>query len=188
MQRVRKAAHEELELITAMLEVSRLEADRVLMEKREVNIVELVAELRQETEKSVREKPGLSVEWQVAPGLPSLWTDRMKLKIVLKNLLSNAVKFTGEGTVMVDVSARDGGIEIRVTDTGLGVEPEMLSVIFQMFQQGDSLATRHFGGVGLGLYVVKQVLELLGGTVTVESEVGKGSTFRVWIPSLVGGQ
>jgi len=182
LRRVRKAAYEELELITTVMDVSRLEAGRTLVKKSEVNVVELLAELQQETAENVREKPGLSVEWQVAPGLPPLWTDRMKLKVVLKNLLGNAVKFTDEGRVRVDASARDGGIEIRVTDAGSGIEPEILPVIFDMFWQGDSSLTRHYGGVGLGLYIVKQLLELLGGTVTVESDVGKGSTFRVWVP------
>src|ERR1043166_6061035 len=115
-------------------------------------------------------------------GLPPLWTDLGKLQTVLKNLLGNAVKFTSAGRVTVAAAAKSGGVEISVSDTGPGIPPEALSVIFEPFRQGDSSLTRSYGGVGLGLYIVKSFLTLLGGRITVESEVGRGSTFRVWLP------
>jgi PAS domain S-box-containing protein len=182
LQRVRKAAHKQLDLVIALLDVSRLEAGQAPVEMREVDMVELMEELRGETEPSVHEKPGLALEWWVAPELRSLYTDRTKLKIVLKNVLSNAVEFTEQGSITVDVRACDGGVEFRVADTGSGIAPEVLPVIFEMFRQGDSSATRRHGGAGLGLYIVRRMLELLGGTIAVESEVGRGSTFRVWVP------
>jgi signal transduction histidine kinase len=117
-----------------------------------------------------------------------LYTDRTKLKIILKNLLSNAVKFTQEGSVMVEVCSQGNGVEFRVTDTGVGIAPEVKPVIFELFRQGDSSAARRYGGTGLGLYIVRQMIELLGGTVTVESEVGYGSTFRVWLPTNLKGR
>ena len=120
--------------------------------------------------------------WRVSPGLPSLYTDRIKLKIILKNLLSNAIKFTPEGTITVEVFPHEEGVAFRVSDTGIGIAPEVLPVIFELFRQGDSSATRRYGGTGLGLYIVRQLLEVLGGTIAVDSERGRGSTFRVWLP------
>jgi signal transduction histidine kinase len=182
LQRVKKAAYEELELITAILDVSQLEAGQLPVEVREVDVPELIAELRQEME-SAGGKPGLRWEWRVAPELPSLYTDRAKLKAVLKHLLGNAVKFTERGSVTVKVHPREDGVEFWVADTGSGITPEVQAVMFEMFRRGNSALARRYGGVGLGLYIVKQMLGLLGGTVTVESEVGRGSTFCVWVPS-----
>jgi len=109
-------------------------------------------------------------------------TDRMKLKVVLKNLIGNAVKFTAQGEIAIDAVPRDGGIEIAVRDTGVGIAPQVLPIIFEAFRQGDSSFTRPYGGVGLGLYIVRRLLGLLGGSIAVESEIGKGSLFRVWLP------
>ena len=85
----------------------------------------------------------------------------------------------------VQVRARGPGVEIAVADTGTGIAPEAVPVIFEPFGQGEKLLTRRHSGVGLGLYVVRRMLELLGGTITVASTVGQGSTFRVWIPLTV---
>jgi signal transduction histidine kinase len=134
----------------------------------------------------LEKKPGVRLLWQAAPTLPVLHTDHTKLKIVLKNLLENAVKFTDAGTVTMEVQPREGGVEFAVADTGTGIAPEVQEVMFEMFRQGDNSMTRHYGGVGLGLYIVRRLLELLGGTVTVKSEVGQGSTFRVWLPLTAG--
>ena len=108
--------------------------------------------------------------------------DRAKLRIVLQNLLSNAVKFTAQGSISVGVHPSDGGIEFCVADTGIGIAPEVRPVMFELFRQGDGSSTRRYDGAGLGLYVVRRMLELLGGTVEMESEAGRSSTFRVWIP------
>ena len=170
-----------MELITTLLDLSRLEAGQVQVNLTEVDIQELIAELRQETESS-RQKPGLHFEWRVAPEVPPLWTDRFHLKVILTNLIGNAVKFTERGSVMVAVYPHEGGVEWWVTDTGSGIAPEVQAVMFERFRQGHGAAARHYGGVGLGLHIVKCLLELLHSTIVVESEVGKGSTFRVRIP------
>ena len=112
-----------------------------------------------------------------------VYTDRAKLKVVLQNLLNNAIKFTAEGSVTMAAYSQDEGVAVTVSDTGIGIVPEVQAVMFEMFRQGESPLTRHYGGVGLGLYIVSRFLELLGGKVAVESEVGKGATFRVWLPS-----
>ncbi|MGH7966528.1 MAG: ATP-binding protein, partial [Candidatus Binatia bacterium] len=184
LRRMDKSTRELLDLILATLDVSRLEAGRLPVEIAEVCLPDLLSEIADETQDLLREKPDLSFTWQAAPLLPPLRTDRAKLKVVLKNLINNAVKFTAEGRVAVDVhtSSREQGVEIQIMDTGIGIAPDVLPHIFEMFRQGDSSTTRRYGGVGLGLYIVRQLLELLGGTVTVESAVGHGSTFCVWVP------
>ena len=121
--------------------------------------------------------------WRVEAQLPTIYTDPGKLKVVLKNLLSNAVKFTKEGSITVEAQAQGAGVVISVTDTGIGIPADAQAFIFEPFRQVDSSTTRPYSGSGLGLHIVRRLLELLGGTVTVESEVGRGSTFRVWVPT-----
>jgi signal transduction histidine kinase len=169
-----------LELINAILKFNRLEAESV--ELKEVSVSDLIREVEVET-KSLQEQSGLNFVWKVEPELPTLQTDPGKLKVVLKNLVSNALKFTEKGSVAVDAHAKDNGVEIDVVDTGIGIPPESLPIIFEPFRQIESPLTRQHGGIGLGLYIVKRLLEILGGTIKVESEVGRGSIFRVWIPS-----
>jgi PAS domain S-box-containing protein len=182
LRKVDQSARELLELIVAMLNISRLEMGRLPIEVTEVHIADLLAEL--EAELTARgDKPELRLIWQVAPDLPSLFTDRTKLKVILKNLLANAIKFTDVGEVRVTVKAENDGIEFSVSDTGTGIAPEVLPIIFEPFRQGEWAMTRQYGGLGVGLYVVRRLLETLQGSVLVRSEVGKGSSFRVWLPS-----
>ena len=168
-----------LELINAILEFNRLEAESV--ELKEVKLSDLLKEIESETESLISES-GLNFVWNIVPDLPLHRTNPAKLKVVLKNLISNAVKFTEKGSVTVDAHKRASGIEISVSDTGIGIAQENLSVIFEPFRQIENPLTRRHGGIGMGLYIVKKLVEILGGTIKVESEVGHGSTFRVCIP------
>jgi signal transduction histidine kinase len=140
----------------------------------------LLREIETET-RSMLEKPDVAAVWQVAPNLPHLYSDAVKLKVLLKNLIANAAKFTDRGSVTISAEASDAGLEFRVADTGIGMTAETLAVIFEPFRQGDSSSTRRQSGVGLGLYIVTRLLELLAGRIEVESQPGMGSTFRVWI-------
>ena len=180
LRRINKNSKKLLELINAMIDFSRLEAKSV--EIKEVSVSDLIKEIESETQ-SLREMSDLNFVWKIESELPPVRTDPAKLKVVLKNLIGNAVKFTEKGSVTIDAHNKDNGIEINVIDTGIGISPEALPIIFESFRQAENFLTRQHGGVGLGLYVVKRLLELLGGTINVESEVGRGSTFRVWIPS-----
>jgi len=180
IERVETSANELRELITSTLDLSRIEAGSLQLEAEEVDVAEIVRRLGEET-REVRQKPGLRFSWQVASDLPVLRTDPLKLKVVLKNLIVNAIKFTDEGSVTVEVRRYEDGVEFAVVDTGVGIPAGALTRIFEAFrQEGDGRGRR--AGVGLGLYIVRRLVDLLGGTVRVESQAGQGSTFRVWIP------
>ncbi len=183
LHRIDRNAHELLDLITAVLDVSRLEAGRLPVEVKEVNVQDLFTQITDDTQ-GLREQSGLEFVWQVDEPLPLVHTDPGKLKIVLKNLIGNAVKFTAQGRVTIVAAARDGGVEITVEDTGIGIPHEAQRVIFEPFQQLDSAPTRQYGGTGLGLYIVKRLLDVLGGKISVNSKIGRGSTFWVWIPTM----
>ena len=182
LQRADESARDLLELITALLDVSRLEAARLLVETEEIDLAALLRDLTTEAHELLGPNPTTIFQCNLATDLPPLHTDRAKLRVVIKNLVSNAIKFTDSGSVQLQVTARDNGIIFQVNDTGMGIAPEILPVVFEMFRQGDGSAERPHSGVGLGLYIVKRMLELLGGKVEVESQLGQGSTFRVWLP------
>jgi PAS domain S-box-containing protein len=182
VRRISEQGRELLEMVNTTLDLSRLDSGRVPLALEEVDLVGLLAEIELEAQ-LVPKNPALAVSWQVAADLAPLWTDPLKLKVIVKNLLLNALKFTDEGSVIVSAATRDDGVEIAVDDTGIGIAPELVTVIFDAFRQADHPGGRSRGGVGLGLHIVRRLLEMLGGTIAVESEVGRGSTFRVWVPS-----
>ena len=182
LRRTNRSAKELLDLITAVLDVSRLEAGRLPVEVQAVEVPALLEEIKAETQE-VRERSGLEFGWKTEEHLPPLHTDSGKLKVVIKNLIGNAAKFTPEGSITVDAHSRNGGVEISVADTGVGIPPEALALIFEPFRQVNPSPTSYSEGTGLGLYIVKRLLEALGGKIEVESEVGHGSTFRVWVPT-----
>jgi PAS domain S-box-containing protein len=187
LKKIDHSARELLDLVNTTLNVSRLEAGHMPVHVQPVSLVGLMREVIAETQ-GLREKTGLTFSWEVAPDLPVLQTDPTKIKVILKNLISNALKFTEKGAVSVTAYSCANGIEVCVSDTGIGIAPEALPIIFDPFRQVESALTRRHGGIGLGLYIVRRMLDLLGGTVTVESQLGKGSSFRVWLPLTVAGE
>jgi signal transduction histidine kinase/DNA-binding response OmpR family regulator len=182
LQHASKAATGLLGLVQSILDLSRLESGRAPLEIEIISLPELVEEVVREA-RLTRKNPQVEISSTVAEAARSLTTDRRKLRVVLKNLVDNAVKFTEQGRVTVAAAARDQGVELAVSDTGVGIDPALQDVIFEPFRQGEPFLTRQHDGVGLGLYIVRLLLELLGGTVAVESEAGRGSTFRVWMPA-----
>lgn len=184
VRRVDRSAGELLELINATLDLSRLEAGRVSLKEQSVDVAALLREVDQETQPLQQDKPSVALEWNVQARLRPIRTDRTKLKVIIKNLVTNAIKFTDTGGVSVTAAPRAHGVEVTVRDTGIGIAPHALDVIFEPFRQLDSSVTRRFSGVGLGLYIVRRLVDMLGGTIAVESTVGVGSTFRVLVPSV----
>jgi len=180
LQKVQRSAQELLTLINSTLDLSRLETGQTGSVFTEVRLADLIDEVDSET-RGLQERSPLSFLWKVSPNL-HVRTDPAKLKLVLKNLIGNAIKYSERGTVTLDAFPAKGGVEIVLADTGIGIPPEALPIIFEPFRQADASSKRRHGGVGLGLYIVRRLLDMLGGFVSVDSEVGRGSTFRVWLP------
>lgn len=185
LQRIDKNARELLEMIQATLDLSRLEGNKVDLQLQEVAMPSFLRELDIET-RALQQASDLHFEWDIPAELPSLRSDPLKLKMVIKNLIGNAVKFTDQGSVMIGARERDGGVELSVTDTGIGIAPEEQAVIFEPFRQVDGSDTRRHHGAGLGLYIVQRLLQALRGSISVHSQIGRGSTFRVWVPADAG--
>jgi len=178
LKKIDKNSKKLSELITAMLDISRIEAQPV--ELMDIAISELIAEIKSEN-KNLIDDSGLNFTWQIEPNL-HLRSDPVKIKLIVRNLISNAVKFTEKGEVVVEAQRQDDGIAISVTDTGIGIAPEGQQLIFDPFRQIEGHLTREHGGLGLGLYTAKRLLEFLNGKIEVKSAIGHGSTFSIWLP------
>jgi signal transduction histidine kinase len=174
--------------INALLDFSRMDVGRIALNLQPFALgpllEQIVTALRSELEKK-----GLRLIADIEPDLPPVIGDREKLSAVLENLIINALKFTPEGGRITVSASRAGtaarpAARIRVSDTGVGIAPDQIEKIFNRFHQVDTSSTRRFGGVGLGLAIVKSILEAHGTTVTVESELGRGTTFAFVLPVL----
>jgi len=176
-----------LGLINTVLDIAKIEAGRmdVQVSNFEIKpIIELVNMTAQPLVRSIDVKL-LSI---VDENIPTLNTDQDKLKQILLNLLSNAAKFTHEGSISVHAKFSGGNLVVDVVDTGIGVSPEALEIIFEEFQQADSSTTRQYGGTGLGLAISRSMARLLGGDLLATSMQGVGSTFTLQIPLHYGNQ
>ena len=170
-------------LVEDLLNISRMESGRLKYEYAEVNIPEFLNELR-DTFALVAKKKGLELTFEFPQDtLVPAWIDRQKAFEVVSNLIDNAIKYTATGSVRVHVEGMADFIRISVTDTGVGIDPDMMSALFQKFSRGKESGKMHVSGTGLGLYVGKSMIEAQGGHIGVTSEgAGKGSTFFVELP------
>jgi signal transduction histidine kinase len=179
---LRASAKALLQLIDDLLELARGEAGKVELEVSVVDVAELLPGCLAVVERMLGPK-ALRLDLDVEPDLPRLRTDRAKLNQIVLNLLSNAIKFTPEGGSVALRARREGGdVCIEVADTGVGIPPAELDRVFDEFHQVDGSSSREFGGAGVGLAVVRRLVDRMGGSVTVESARGSGSTFRVRLP------
>ena len=176
------AGNDLLTLINDILDLSKIEARKVEISRSKVDLGEVVARLSETFEPMAEQK---QIFYRVirADGLPaSIDTDSQRLSQILRNLLSNAIKFTDRGEVALEIAPRGEFIEFAVRDTGIGIAPEHHQIVFEPFRQADGTTNRKFGGTGLGLSISRELARMLGGEITLASEPGKGSTFRLVMP------
>ncbi len=185
-----------LQLINDILDLPKIEAGRMDVHAKSLPLSKLLDYVRA-TFRPLTSDRGLAFDISVADDVPrDLFSDEQRLQQVLRNLLSSAVKFTARGKVELRVTRaaqaqfeeetlRDAEtvIAFSVADTGIGIAPEKISVIFEAFQQSDGATSRKYGGTGLGLSISREVAGILGGRIVVESAVGVGSTFTLYVPS-----
>lgn len=207
LQRVAQQSVNLLGLINAIMQATHLEAGSIIVEKQAVDLKAFLDDLRSSYNGPLDKE--VVLVWDYPPTLPIVQTDGGKLRDILRHLIDNGIKFTAQGSVTISARLTERGrqvtdnskqtievlptadgflptgrhsVEFKVADTGIGISKECLPVIFDKFAQADSSETRLYGGTGLGLYIVKHFTDLLGGTVTIESEPDEGSTFTVRIP------
>jgi PAS domain S-box-containing protein len=183
LERVDSNAHHLLAIINDILDISRIEAGKMPLTLTKFDLKDLVAEVLAEVEPIIS-RSRLAVSSHLAADLPPLKTDRQKVKQIVINFLTNAIKFTPQGSVEVrtDYVAERDQIAIAVADTGIGVSSEDRERIFEDFRQADNSPTREYTGAGLGLAICRRLAGMLDGNITLESEVGRGSTFTLFVP------
>jgi PAS domain S-box-containing protein len=179
---IRTSSDTLLSIINDILDVSKIEAGKVVLEDRPWDVRRTVDEVVALLKPRATERGNtvhVRCDPQVPPGLAG---DVVRVRQVLFNLIGNAIKFTENGAVTVDVRSADGRLRVEVRDSGIGIAEDKLPHLFQKFTQADASTTRRFGGTGLGLSICKGLVELMGGSVGVESAVGRGSTFWFEVP------
>jgi len=185
LQKIHSAGKHLLGLISDVLDLSKIEAGKMELAPEHLDVSLLVAELATTMRPSI-EKNGNRFRFKLAPALGSMTADKTRVKQVVLNLLSNAAKFTKNGTIVLEAARESirgqNIIRFSITDTGMGISQEQLGKLFQDFSQGDMSMTRKFGGTGLGLSISRRFCQMMGGDISVESELGKGATFTVTIP------
>ena len=181
LERVQQSGHHLLDLINDVLDISKMEAGQLTLSLNDYSMAEVVYTVSTAVESLATEK-GLALKVELPADLPLGRGDERRLAQVLLNLVGNAIKFTDAGEVQIQVTATDGAFVVAVADTGPGIAEADQPKIFEEFQQADSSSTRPKGGTGLGLTIVKRIVEMHGGRVWVESSLGKGSTFWFTLP------
>jgi signal transduction histidine kinase len=187
LDKVTRHSNELLVMVNSIMDATKIEAGAIAVECDDLPITDFLDELRLLYEYPLGKD--VTLRWNYSPVLPVIRTDRDKLKHILQNLINNALKFTESGCVTVSARHMPGidRIELTVADTGIGIAPEDLPVVFEKFRQVDASKTRSQGGVGLGLHIVKTFTEILGGSVKVTSQQGEGTSFVVTLPCVYEG-
>ena len=185
-QVINKAGQDLLQLINDILDLSKIEAGRLDLHLREVTIADLFNDIH-DLFKPVADEKGLMLVVERQPSAPeTLLTDADKLAQILKNFIANAIKFTAQGQITLrlehDASDSRWPVRISVTDTGIGIPEDKHELIFEAFQQADGSTSRRYGGTGLGLSICRNLADLLGGHIAVDSQSGHGATFTLMLP------
>lgn len=181
IQMIKNSGQHLLGILSGILDLSELQAGKIPFHFEVFNILEVIENIIERESGSANEK-GLILEFEKKWPDLHLYSDRGKIDQVLLSLINNAIKFTNSGSVKVRCDKEEDCIKIEVSDTGIGIRPEQLSNLFQPFIKTEDYLVRQSSGCGLGLSISKQIVEKLNGSLTVQSEVGRGSTFVCTLP------
>jgi signal transduction histidine kinase len=191
LETVHSAGENLLTIVNDVLDFSKIEYGKLEVDVHEFDLRTLIQDVTRLLDFQARTK-SLELECAIAPALPSAFRgDATRIRQVLTNLLTNAIKFTESGSVRINVGALARGlgdspstiiVEFRISDTGIGIAPDRTGHLFKVFSQLDSSTTRKYGGSGLGLAICQKLVELMNGTIKVDSTLGQGSTFSFRIP------
>lgn len=184
---VKNSAQHLLELINEVLDISKIEAEQVRLSPEVFLIPSSIRKVLQIVT-PLAEKKHLSLTSNISPEVGEIYTDRRRFEQILINLINNAIKFTRQGEVEVTCTVENHILKCSVRDTGIGIKPDQMEKIFKPFSQVDTGLTRQFEGTGLGLSISKRLVEMMGGTLQVQSEWGVGSTFTFFVPLRTGEQ
>lgn len=182
---IRKNGDMLLNLINDILDISKIEANQLMVKKRPVKLDQFLIEINNYYTEALLSKKEKNIQFNINNELNSetlINTDVIRLKQILDNLIGNAIKFTSEGSVSLDVKMEREYVLFSISDTGIGIPPDQQTTIFERFMQSEQAYKMNYGGTGLGLAISRNLIELLGGTIRVESELGKGSTFYFELP------
>ncbi|SCW68434.1 response regulator [Ancylobacter rudongensis] len=183
-QMIETSGNDLLTLINDILDLSKIEAGKLELKPQQVEIAALAEKLIRSFEPQAAQK-GIALRAEIAPQVPQLLeSDPQRLEQVLKNFLSNAVKFTAQGEVVLAIHTDPGDhVVFAVRDSGIGIAEEQQEAIFEAFRQADGTIDRRYGGTGLGLSISRELTNLLGGEIQLESQLGEGSTFSLVVPT-----
>ena len=187
LERVQANGKHLLGLINDVLDLSKIEAGQLTLSLSDYSLTNLVQGVYVAVE-PLASKKNLALTTKIAPSLPAGYGDERRLAQVLLNLVGNAIKFTDKGEVAIEASLSNGSFRVAVRDSGPGIAAADQAKIFEEFQQVDNTSTREKGGTGLGLAISKRIVEMHGGGISVESQLGKGSTFTIKLPVNAGGE
>ena len=182
LKRVMTNGRHLLGLINDVLDLSKIEAGQLTLSLTDYSMKDVVHNVYGAVEPLASEKK-LGFKVEIAPDMAAGHGDERRLTQVLLNLVGNAIKFTDEGEVVIKASQNNGAFSVAVCDTGPGISEDDQKKLFQEFQQADSSTTKKKGGTGLGLAISKKIIEMHGGRIWLESQVGKGSTFAFTVPT-----
>ena len=178
---VQNSAKHLLELINDVLDISKIEADQMNIFVEQFDLHALIEKVVHSVT-PLADRKNLPLRMELSSEVGQISSDRRRVEQILINLLNNAIKFTDHGEVLLKCEVRGSIVETQVTDTGIGIKDEDLNLLFKPFQQVDTGLSRQYEGTGLGLAICKRLVEKLGGEISVESELGKGSTFTFSLP------